>query len=703
MAEATAQPTNQDRAFSFLNALRQQEMLLAVGVIFLIVLFFVPLPPIMLDLMFAINITMGLMILLTVLFVNRALEFTSFPMLLLVATTFRLALNVASTRLILTDGHETTAAAGKIIETFGAVIMGGNFIIGLILFLILIIVNFIVITKGSGRIAEVSARFTLDSMPGKQMAIDADLNAGLINEDEARLRRKELEQETGFYGAMDGASKFVRGDAVAGLLITALNLAVGVVIGTMQHDMSLAEAANQYMLLTVGDGLVAYIPALTISIAAGMLVAKSGTMGGAGKVVFDQLGQSHLALWVGAGMVFLLSLIPNMPVLPFWMLAAGLAALGWFAYRETQVKVEDDTKTEEETAAEELAQQHAEQPIASVLHIDTLRLELGYGILGLIDEAHGGRLTDQIKGMRRQMAQDIGFVVPSLRIQDNMQIQPGEYIIYIKEIEAGRGSLEPGKLLAMDPTGGQAPAIEGIDTVEPTFGLPAKWIDEARKEDAAFNGYTVVDNATVIVTHITEIIKDNLSDLLTRAELEKLLEEIRGEHGKLIDDVIPEKVSLATVQKVLQNLLMERVSIRDLPTILEALADAQGIRNINTITEGVRQRLSRQITHQHTGPDGSVPIVSLSPAWEQEFLGSIHKDGDDQRFNMPPDKVQGFLKQAKEVIEKQLMGGLQPVILTSSAVRPFARMLVARNMPMIAVLSQAELHPRATIKTVGTI
>ncbi len=702
MADAAA-TTNQNRAFNFLNALRQQEMLLAVGVVFLIVLFFVPLPPIMLDLMFAINITMGLMILLTVLFVNRALEFTSFPMLLLVATTFRLALNVASTRLILTDGHETTAAAGKIIETFGAVIMGGNFIIGLILFLILIIVNFVVITKGSGRIAEVSARFTLDSMPGKQMAIDADLNAGLINEDEARTRRKELEQETGFYGAMDGASKFVRGDAVAGLLITALNLAVGIIIGTMQHDMSLGQAASQYMLLTVGDGLVAYIPALTISIAAGLLVAKSGTMGGAGKVVFDQLGQSHLALWVGAGMVFLLSLIPNMPLVPFWLLAGGLAVLGWFAYREGQVKVEAEAKSEEDANAEELAQQHAEQPIASVLHIDTLRLELGYGILGLIDEAHGGRLTDQIKGMRRQMAQDIGFVVPSLRIQDNMQAQPGEYVIYIKEIEAGRGTLEPGKLLAMDPTGGQAPAIEGIDTVEPTFGLPAKWIDEARKEDAAFNGYTVVDNATVIVTHITEIIKDNLSELLTRAELEKLLEEIRGENGKLIDDVIPEKVSLATVQKVLQNLLAERVSIRDLPTILEALADAQGVRNINTITEGVRQRLGRQITHQHTGPDGSLPIVSISPAWEQEFLGSIQKDGEDQRFNMAPDKVQGFLKQAKEVIEKQLMGGVQPVILTSSAARPFVRMLVARNMPMIAVMSQAELHPRATIKTVGTV
>jgi flagellar biosynthesis protein FlhA len=683
------------------TAMRQGEVLLAVGVISLIVLFFLPLPPMALDLLFAVNITMGLLILLTVLFIDKALEFTSFPMMLLIATTFRLALNVASTRLILSDGHQTTAAAGKIIETFGSVIMGGSFIIGLIIFLILIIVNFVVITKGSGRIAEVAARFTLDSLPGKQMAIDADLNAGLINEDQARSRRKELEDETGFYGAMDGASKFVRGDAIAGLIITGLNIAVGIIIGTTQHGMTLLEAADRYMLLTVGDGLVAYIPALTISIAAGMLVAKSGTAGGAGKIVFEQLSANDRALFVAASIVFLISLLPNMPILPFWALSGGLGTLGYLAYRQRTAPPEPEI-TEEEAAAAEAAEAPAEEPIASVLHVDTLRLELGYGLLNLIDESRGGRLTDQIKAMRRQMARDIGFVVPSIRIQDNMQLQPGEYAIFIKDIRAGSGTLEAGRLLAMDATG-DSPPIEGEATTEPTFGLPAVWIDESRKEDAQFNGYTVVDNATVIVTHLTEIVKDNLAELLTRAEVEKILEELRGEHGRLIEDLVPEKVSIGVLQKVLQNLLAERVSVRDIPSILETLADHGSVKNINTLTELVRQRLARQISSQHAGPEGTIPIISLSPTWEKEFNESIISQGEERQLAMAPDKVQAFLRSTKDAFEKQMMSGLQPILLTSPSVRPFARTLIERTLPTIAVLSQSELYPRARIKTVGTI
>jgi flagellar biosynthesis protein FlhA len=689
-------PTLQD-AFT---AIRQSEVLLALGVISLIVLFFVPLPPMALDLLFAVNITMGLLILLTVLFIDRALEFTAFPMMLLVATTFRLALNVASTRLILSDGHQTTAAAGKIIETFGSVIMGGSFIIGLIIFLILIIVNFVVITKGSGRIAEVAARFTLDSLPGKQMAIDADLNAGLINEDQARTRRKELEDETGFYGAMDGASKFVRGDAIAGLIITGLNIAVGIIIGTTQHGMTLLEAADRYMLLTVGDGLVAYVPALTISIAAGMLVAKSGTAGGAGKIVFEQLSANDRALFVASGIVFLISLLPNMPVLPFWALSGGLGALGYMALRQRQAPEEPDTAAEEAAAKEDATP--AEEPIASVLHVDTLRLELGYGLLGLIDESRGGRLTDQIKAMRRQMARDIGFVVPSIRIQDNMQLQPGEYAIYIKDIRAGSGTLEAGRLLAMDATG-EAPPIDGEATTEPTFGLPAVWIDESRKEDAQFNGYTVVDNATVVVTHLTEIVKDNLAELLTRAEVEKILDELRGEHGRLIEDLVPEKVPVGVLQKVLQNLLAERVSVRDIPSILETLADHGSVKNMNTLTELVRQRLARQISSQHIDPEGTIPIISLSPTWEKEFNESIISQGEERQLAMAPDKVQAFLRSTKDVFEKQMMSGLQPILLTSPSVRPFARTLIERTLPTIAVLSQSELYPRARIKTVGTI
>jgi flagellar biosynthesis protein FlhA len=687
---------------------RQRDVLLAMAVVTLIVMFFVPLPAFMLDILIATNITLGLLILLTVMFVKRALEFTAFPMLLLVTTTFRLALNVASTRLILENGHTSAAAAGHIIEAFGLVIMGGNFVIGLVIFTVLILVNFIVITKGSGRIAEVAARFTLDSLPGKQMAIDADLNAGLINEDVARTRRSELEQETGFYGAMDGASKFVRGDAIAGLIITAINVMVGIVVGTMQHGMTVTEAANRYLMMTVGDGLVAYIPALTISIAAGMLVAKSGTNQGAGTVVFTQMATNPRALIVTAGLIFVISFLPNMPIIPFWLLGASLAAAGWYSYQASlkpaELTPEQQAKLEEEKIA---AAPPPEQPLASLLHVDTLRLELGYGLLGLIDESKGGRLTEQIKATRRQLARDLGFVIPSVRIQDNLQLKPGDYQIFIKETKAGSGTLEPGMLLAMDPSGGSAVAIDGRETIEPTFGLPAKWIAENQRETAQFNGYTVVDNANVVVTHLTEIVKDNLADLLTRAELDKLLDELKGTHGKLIDELVPEKISKPVLQKVLQNLLRERVSIRDLPSILEAISEVTpGLRNLTLLTEHVRSRLSRQLTAQHLGQDGILPIVALSPAWEKEFTDaiiSVDKDGTERQLAMAPDKIQSFLRTTAETFNRQFNSGLSPILLTSPGARPFARLLVERTLPTVAVLAQTEISPKAKLRTVATV
>ncbi len=680
----------------------QTEIMLALAVLGILVLLFVPMPAWMMDMLFALNITISVVILLTVLFIQKSLEFTAFPMLLLITTIFRLALNVASTRLILSDGHQSSAAAGQIIATFGDVVMGGSFVIGLIIFLILIIVNFVVITRGSSRIAEVAARFTLDSLPGKQMAIDADLNAGIINEDQARERRTELEQETGFFGAMDGASKFVRGDAIAGLIITGLNIIVGLVIGTTMHDLSIGEAASRYTLLTVGDGLVAYIPALTISMAAGMLVAKSGTVGVAGAVVFNQISQNPVALYVAAGLLVLISLLPGMPLLPFWFLAGIVGGAGYMLTQQTAATAEADKQAEIEEQAQEALKATEEEPLSSVLRIDTLRLELGYSMLTLIDESKGGRLTEQIRAMRRQMARDIGFVVPSVRIQDNMQLEGGQYRILIKDIEAGAGSLEPGKYLAMDPSG-TAPAIDGVDTVEPTFGLPAKWIESAKREEANFNGYTVVDTATVIVTHLTEIIKDNLSELLTRGELEKLLDELKPDHEKLIADLVPEKVQLGTLQKVLQNLLSERVSVRDLPTILEALSDAQG-GSVMQLTEQVRQRLSRQICVQHQDPTGSIPLLALAGGWEEEFIQSLHSDGQgDPRLAMAPEKVQTFLKAVRDVYEKQVMSGVQPVLITSAKVRPYVRMLLSRALPNVPVLAQNEIYPKATIKTVGTI
>ncbi len=696
---------------AILRNARQQDVLLAMGVIALIVLFFVPLPSFLLDILIAANIAISLLILLTVLFVRKALEFTAFPMLLLVTTTFRLALNIASTRLILEEGHTSAAAAGHIIEAFGNVIMGGNFVIGLVLFSILIIVNFVVITKGSGRIAEVAARFTLDSLPGKQMAIDADLNAGLIKEDEARTRRSELEQETGFYGAMDGASKFVRGDAIAGLIITAINIVVGIIVGSTTHGMTLAQAAERYVLLTVGDGLVAYIPALTISIAAGMLVAKSGTSEVAGTALFRQLGASPRTLYVAAGLIGLISILPGMPVMPFWLLAGGLGAAGWYAQqnalRAEAQKRQDTARAEAVAKAESAAAAPPEQPLASLLHVDTLRLELGYGLLNLIDESKGGRLTEQIKATRRQLARELGFVIPSVRIQDNLQLKAGDYTIYIKETKAGGGTLEPGLLLAMDPTGGTLGGLEGRDTVEPTFGLPAKWISDTQRESAQFNGYTVVDNANVIVTHLTEIVKDNLPDLLTRTELDKLLEEAKGTHGKLIDELVPEKLSKAVLQKVLQNLLRERVSVRDLPSILEALAEVvPGQRNLTLLTEHVRGRLARQLTHQHIGPDGVLPIVALSPAWEKEFNDAIvvlDKDGAERQLAMAPDKIQAFLRMAADTFAKQFNAGISPILLTSATARPFARLLVERTLPTVPVLAQTEISPKAKLRTVATV
>jgi flagellar biosynthesis protein FlhA len=683
---------------------RQQDVMLALGVLALIVLFFVPLPGPVLDLLIATNITLGVLVLLTVLFIKRALDFSSFPMMLLVTTTFRLALNVASTRLILENGHNSASAAGHIIEAFGKVIMGGNFVIGLVIFSVLIIVNFIVITKGSGRIAEVAARFTLDSLPGKQMAIDADLNAGLINESEARKRRSDLEQETGFFGAMDGASKFVRGDAIVGLIITAINVVVGVIVGAAQHKLGLMDALSRYTLLAVGDGLVAYIPALTISIAAGMLVAKSGTTEGAGTVLFGQLVGNYRVLFVASGLTAFLSLLPNMPVLPFWIMSAGMGAAGWQAYQQSKKPkppAPEEAKKAEEAAAAAAAP--AEPPLASYLHVDTLKLEMGYALLGLIDESRGGRLTEQIKETRRQLAKQMGVVMPSVRIQDNLQLKPGEYNIYIKDIKAGGGVLEPGQLLAISGSAGSAAPLEGRDTIDPAFGIPAKWITDAQKEQAQFNGYTVVDNSTVVTTHLTEIIKDNLADLLTRQELDKLLDELRPTHAKLIDELIPEKYSKAALQKVLQNLLRERISIRDLPAIMEAMSEIPGIRNLTILTEHVRSRLARQINAQFGDAEGTLTVVALSPAWEKEFKDSMLAEGEERQLAMAPDKVQNFLKVTRDTFERQFNAGLRPILLTSPASRPFARLLIERALPLVPVLSQAELSTRTRLRTVATI
>jgi flagellar biosynthesis protein FlhA len=680
---------------------RRGEIALALGVVAILTVLVMPMPAWLLDISLALSITISVLILMTVLFIPRPLDFSSFPTVLLITTLLRLSLNVASTRLILSHGHEGTRAAGGIIQAFGQFVTGGNFVIGVILFGILIIINFIVITKGSGRIAEVAARFSLDSMPGKQMAIDADLSTGLITEADARKRRKDLEDESSFYGAMDGAAKFVRGDAVAAMIIVFVNIVGGIIIGSAQKGLSFGQSAHTYTLLTIGEGLVSQIPALIISVAAGMLVTKAGATGSVDKALFGQLSSHPATLGVTSGLMALLALLPGLPMLPFLTLAGISGGLAWYLPRN---KAKEEAKAAQQASVEAAKAPVAEEPIANALAIDYIRLELGYGLLPLVNVPNGGnKLTDQIKGLRRQLAQDIGFVMPSVRIQDNLQLPANTYVIRIKEIEAGRGEVRPQMLLCMDPRG-EPISLPGETTVEPTFGLPAMWIPANYREEAHFKGYTVVDPSTVLTTHLTETVKDNLAELLSYSETQKLLDEMDKQHQKLVTDVIPSQISVGGLQRVLQNLLSERISIRDLPTILEGVSEAsQHTRSVGQITEHVRTRLARQICESHVNASGVLPLVTLSPDWEQAFAESIVGQGDDKQLSMAPSQLQQFIAGVRQSFERVAATGESPVLLTSPMIRPYVRSIIERFRPQTVVMSQSEIHPKARIKTLGQI
>ena len=681
------------------GTLRRGEIALALGVVAILAVLILPMPAWLLDGSLALSMTLSVLVLMVALFIARPLEFSSFPTVLLIATMLRLSLNLASTRLILSHGSEGTAAAGHVIEAFGNFVMGGNFVIGVIVFAILVVVNFVVITKGSGRIAEVAARFTLDSMPGKQMAIDADLSAGLIDEAGARKRRAELEQESNFFGAMDGASKFVRGDAIAGLLITGINICAGIVIGVAQKGISITEATQTYTVLTVGEGLVAQIPALIVSTAAGMLVSKSGASGSTDKALFGQLSAYPAALGICSVLLTALAVLPGIPMLPFLGLAA---ASGFGAWKLGQQKAAREAQERAAEVGGAMAPAQ-DEPISTALHIDQLRLELGYGLLGLVNAEQGTRLTDQIKALRRQLAGEMGFVMPAVRIQDNLQLPVNNYVIRLKEAEAGRGELRPNMVLVMDPRGDPI-TIQGEPTVEPTFGLPALWANESEREEAVFRGYTVVEPATVVTTHLTEIIKDNMAELLSYAETQKLLDELDKSHQKLISDLIPSQLSLGGVQRVLQSLLAERISIRDLPTILEGISEACGhSRNISVITEHVRTRLARQISEANTAEGGFIPLVTLSPEWERTLAEAIGGQGDERHLSLPPSRLQEFINSVRQTFERFAMSGQTPVLLTSAPVRPYVRSIIERFRPMTVVMSQNEIHPRARIKTLAQI
>ncbi|MBI1328486.1 MAG: flagellar biosynthesis protein FlhA [Alphaproteobacteria bacterium] len=702
MADVTTTPAP---AFAFnvqtLQAyLKRSDLALAIGIMAILVVLILPLPSWLLDVCLAFSLSFSILILMTAVFIRKPLEFSSFPAILLITTMMRLAFNLASTRLILGHGNEGTAASGYVIQAFGKLIMQGNFLIGLIVFAILVIVNFVVITKGSGRIAEVAARFTLDAMPGKQMAIDADLSSGLIDEKQARQRRKELEAESNFFGAMDGASKFVRGDAIAGLLIVAINVIGGIIIAVAQKGMSFGDATHTFTLLTVGDGLVSQMPALIVSTAAGLMVSKAGVEGATDKALMGQLSFYPQALGMASAVMGIVALLPGMPTFVFGGLSAGIGSLAWLAYKKKDDAASEAQQQEAKAAATEDAK---EEPIANTLALDMLRVELGYGLLPLINEVKGQRITDQIKALRKQLAQEMGFVMPSVRILDNMQLGANEYRICVKEVDSGRGELFPGSYLVMDPQG-RPIDLPGTHTTEPAFGLPATWISQALRDEASFRGLTVVDPGTVLTTHLTEVLKTHMSELLSYAETKKLLDELPPEHKKLVEEIIPAQISVTGVQRVLQTLLGERVSIRDLPAILEGIAEASGhTKNALYITEHVRARLARQLCHQHLAPGGYLPLIALSPAWEQAFAESIVGQGEERQLAMAPSQLQAFIQTVRERFDDAGQKGDMPVLLTSPQIRPFVRSIIERFRPQTVVMSQNEIHASVRLRTMGTV
>lgn len=674
------------------------DLYLAAGVVSILLVMILPLPALLLDLLLSVSITFSVMILLTSLSIKTPLEFSTFPSLLLMTTLFRLSLNIATTRLILLHGNEGTAAAGHVIKSFGQFVIGGNYFVGFIIFIILVIINFIVITKGSGRIAEVAARFTLDAMPGKQMSIDADLNAGLIDDKEARRRRALIAREADFYGAMDGASKFVRGEAIAGLLIMLINIIGGFVVGVLQYKMAFLTAAQTFTILTIGDGLVAQIPALMISTAAGIIVSRAASEHHMGKELGNQFRLQPQAISLSAGILFFLGLIPGLPHLPFISLSLLIGLLSYFIYRE-QKKIEQK-QTEE---AKKMALPSSPEQVESFLSLDRLELEVGYGLIPIVDEEQNGDLLDRIRSIRRQFAMEMGMLVPPLRVRDNLQLKPGEYRVLIKGNEVARGEMMPGYVMALSP-GEVKRSLDGIPTKEPVFGLPAIWIPEKRKEDAQFAGYTVVDISTIITTHLTEILRSHADELLGRQDVQKLLDRLAQQYPKAVEELVPQHLSLGAIQKVLQNLLKERVSIRDLLTIVETLADyAPLTKDPDVLTEYVRQRLARAIVKQYETPEGVLPLITLDQPTEDLLRERIQKGEVGAHLSLEPHLVQKMVMNLHQTIDRITQLNYQPVVLCSPVLRRHLKRLLERILPQVAVLSHSELPPQTKIQSIGTV
>ncbi|MBW2367114.1 MAG: flagellar biosynthesis protein FlhA [Deltaproteobacteria bacterium] len=658
-----------------------------------------PIPPLVLDFLLALNITVAIIVLITVIYATSPLEFSIFPSLLLVLTLFRLALNVASTRLILLNGNEGQLAAGAIIKSFGSFVVGGNYVIGMIIFAILVLINFIVITKGSGRIAEVAARFTLDGMPGKQMAIDADLNAGMIDENEARERREEISNESKFHGSMDGASKFVRGDAIAGIIITLINILGGFVIGVFQKDMSMVTAAQNYTLLTVGDGLVTQIPALVISTSAGILVSRAASNDRMGKEFAHHIYLNHQPIVVGAVIVFLFGLVPGFPALPFMGLGATLVGAMYFLRNRKAVESDALPELLEGPEADETGPEDVEH----LLSLDTMELEVGYGLIPLVDRDQDGSLLGRIRAIRRQFATELGVIIPPIHIRDNLKLKPPEYRVVIKGVEMTRGELMINHMLAMDP-GDVSRKMDGIPTREPAFNLPALWIPPDKEEEAKFAGYTVVDNSTVVATHLTELIRENTPDLLGRQEVQQLLDNLAKTSPKAVEELVPNLLLVGIVQKVLQNLLRERVSIRDLLTIVETLADYAAMsKDPDLLAEYVRQKLARGFLSPSVQPDGTLPVISIDQSLEDMLVKSIQHTDQGAYLAADPSLMESTLEAAKVQIEKMITHNMQPILLCSPVLRRHMRRLVEASAPSVMVVSHAEIMPNIRIQSMGKV
>ena len=678
---------------------RPQEYLVGFGVVVILAVMVMPIPPLMLDLLLSFSITFALIILLVSIFMRGPLDFSVFPSLLLIVTLIRLSLNVASTRIILLHGSEGTSAAGQVIESFGSFVVGGNFVVGTVIFIILVMINFIVITKGSVRTSEVAARFTLDAIPGKQMSIDADLNAGLINEKEARNRRQMLEQEADFYGSMDGAIRFVRGDAIAGILITIINILGGFGIGVFQQDMGVGEAAQVYTLLTIGDGLVSQLPALVVSTAAGLVVTRAVADKNLPELLISQLVNQPYAFIIASLVLFFFGMIPGLPHFPFFVMSIFAGIIGFNKFKDTNKKALIENRKKEDEAKAPTPER-----VESILPLDIMELEVGYELIPLVDADSNGELLDRIKSVRRQFALELGFIVPPLHIRDNLQLKSNEYGILIKGVEVSRGSIMTGRLLAMNP-GTIEKEIDGIQTKEPTFGLPAVWISTSDKQKAQMAGYTVVDSSTVVTTHIKETIKRHASELLGRQETQSLIDKFKESNPKVIEELIPDVLSLGKVQKVLQNLLKEQISIRDLRTILEQLADyGPTTKDTDILTEYVRQALARPITKQFQSADGSLSVMTLNREIEELIHSSIQKTELASFLSLEPTVAEKLLLKLQEAVESMTpQMETSPVLLASPGIRHHLRKFVERFIPDLAVLSHSEIIPSVQIKTLKVV